>query len=451
MMNGRPLSMRKKVQLLVILTLLAWATQTLFHQWGFGADVAAAASAPAPATAPAQPTPPDKFVPGTARFAAGATLELRGEATVYGPEVKLKQLCRWSARDAAVFAPVSDLVLARIPSDMPFQAITLEQVRATLHDAGVNLGVVKFSGPTACTITRSDVKFDEQEALLQWARAKEGPAAKEQTAAKEARLAKGTPAAKGEAQLAVDHKTGPDLFPAEELNASPAAPAEEQPPVRTLRDLLVEDLSTRLHVPANDLELVFNPRDEHALRLAEPQFKFNVEPRRVRNLGAVAWDVQIVTEGGKPQKTVVSATARAWQHQVVLAKPVAFKQVIRDSDVTERRLLVDSLDDDPMLSMKQVVGQQAARQMAAGTVLTAKTVQAVPLARAGQFITITLSRGGVRIKTVGRAMEEGSFGQTIKVKNESTKDVYQVVLTGPQEGTMGPVGDDAKAASARVE
>ena len=89
--------------------------------------------------------------------------------------------------------------------------------------------------------------------------------------------------------------------------------------------------------------------------------------------------------------------------------------------------------------------------MAAGTVLTARTVQAVPLARTGQFITVTLSRGGVRVKTVGRAMGEGSYGQTIKVKNEATKDVYEVVLTGPQEGTMGPAADDAKVASARSE
>jgi len=82
-------------------------------------------------------------------------------------------------------------------------------------------------------------------------------------------------------------------------------------------------------------------------------------------------------------------------------------------------------------------------------------VQAVPLTRTGQFITITLNRGGVRIKTVARAMEEGSFGQTIKVKNEATRDVYQVVLTGPQEGSMGPpvTSDTSKAdvASARVE
>ena len=34
--HPRPLGMRKTVQLLVALTLLAWATQTLFHQWGYG-------------------------------------------------------------------------------------------------------------------------------------------------------------------------------------------------------------------------------------------------------------------------------------------------------------------------------------------------------------------------------------------------------------------------------
>ena len=430
-MNGRPISKKKTVQLMVILTLLAWATQTLFHQWGFGADVAAAAQDRAGA---------DRFVPGTPRFAAGATLELRGEATVYGPEVKLKQVCRWSARDAAVFAPVSELVLARIPSETPFQALTLDRVRTTLQDAGVNLAVVKFSGPTSCTVTRSDVKYDEQEALLQWANAREG-----------------TPAAKGEARTAADRRDrapaasqrDPAFPSAEEPSRTPTS--NEEPAVRTLRDVLIDDLSVRLRVPAEDIAVSFDPRDEQALHLAEPQFKFNVEPRRVRNLGAVAWDVQVVTEGGRSKKMTVSATARAWQQQAVLARPVAFKQVIRDADVSERRILVDALHDEPLLDAAQAIGQQAARQMPAGTVLTARTVQAVPLARSGQFITVTLSRGGVRIKTVGRAMGDGSYGQTIKVKNESTKDVYEVVLTGPQEGTMGPAADDAKVASARTE
>ena len=49
----------------------------------------------------------------------------------------------------------------------------------------------------------------------------------------------------------------------------------------------------------------------------------------------------------------------------------------------------------------------------------------------------------------GRAMEGGSYGQTIRVKNEATGDVYQVVLTAPQEGSIGaPRETDPAKASA---
>src|SRR5207244_362965 len=34
--NPKPIGMRRTVQLLVIITLLVWATQTLVSQWGFG-------------------------------------------------------------------------------------------------------------------------------------------------------------------------------------------------------------------------------------------------------------------------------------------------------------------------------------------------------------------------------------------------------------------------------
>ena len=429
MMNPRPLSIRKKVQIMVALTILAWATQTLLHQWGFGNDL----SARERSAAPRPSTPREKFVPGSARFAAGATLEMRTEATVLGGEVKLKQVCRWSSADDAVFAPVADLVLARFGPNQPFRPVSIEQVRSTLHDAGVNLAVVRFSGPTNCTVARSDAEYDEQEALLEWANAKQQAADSEERATT---AAGGTPRATAATEAA-------------------APTVETESDRNDLRRLLIQDLAVRFKVAPEDLHVTFNPKDEQALRLAEPQFKFDIQPRRVRNLGAVSWDVQILTSGGgqarKSQKMTVAATARAWQRQVVLAKPLSFKQTIRESDVTERRILVDTLDDEPLLNLKQVVAQQAARELKPGTVMTAKAVQPVPLARTGQFITVLLNRGGVSIKTVARAMEEGSYGQTIKVKNEATKDVFEIVLTGPQEGTMGPAPETSTVieASAR--
>src|SRR4051812_21635424 len=393
MMNGRPLGMRKKVQLMVILTILAWATQTLFHQWGFGQIV--------PAAREKAPQSAEQFVPGTARFAAGATLEMRTEATVMGSDVKLKQVCRWSGADEAVFAPLADLVLVRLPEGQAFQPVTLDQIRSTLHDAGVNLAVVRFAGPTSCTVARSDVEVDEQQALLEWANAKQGTARKD-----------------AGATTALDRTDS--AVAATQHVAGPPAESAQDPDRKTLRDLLVRDLSMRLHVPVEDLHVTFNPKDDQALRLAEPQFKFDVQPRRVRNLGAVAWDVQILTAGAgnaaarRSQKISIAATARAWQRQVVLAKPLSFKQTIRDDDVSERRVLVDNLEDDPLLDVKQVVAQQAARELKPGTVMRAKAVQPVPLARSGQFVTVTLSRGSVTVKTVARAMEEGSYGQTIR-------------------------------------
>jgi flagella basal body P-ring formation protein FlgA len=81
-------------------------------------------------------------------------------------------------------------------------------------------------------------------------------------------------------------------------------------------------------------------------------------------------------------------------------------------------------------------------------VLTARMVDAVQLVKAGQFVTVTLTQGTVNIKTVAKALEGGTYGQTIRVKNEATKDVFQVILTGPQTATMN-LGSPPPAAQDR--
>ncbi|MEA2734308.1 MAG: hypothetical protein QOE14_759, partial [Humisphaera sp.] len=54
MNNPRPvMSIRKTVQLMVILTLLAWATQTLFAQWGYSGLILPAPTTPTPGRVPA--------------------------------------------------------------------------------------------------------------------------------------------------------------------------------------------------------------------------------------------------------------------------------------------------------------------------------------------------------------------------------------------------------------
>ena len=57
--------------------------------------------------------------------------------------------------------------------------------------------------------------------------------------------------------------------------------------------------------------------------------------------------------------------------------------------------------------------------------------------RPGQYVTITMSNGTVQIKTVAKALERGCFGQTVRVRNETTKEFFEVVMTGPQTARIG--------------
>src|SRR5688500_14429798 len=126
MNNPRPLmSIRKTVQLMVILTLLAWATQTLFAQWGLGGLIL---PAPAPAPAPATASTPSasSFGPAPAAAAApverisaggggGATIELQPLARFADEgKIRLRDVCKWSDADAGIMEPLADTLIANL-------------------------------------------------------------------------------------------------------------------------------------------------------------------------------------------------------------------------------------------------------------------------------------------------------------------------------------------------
>jgi flagella basal body P-ring formation protein FlgA len=351
--------------------------------------------------------PHEVFVPSM-NVAPAAEIELREEATIVGREVKLKSVCRWNSSDAKFFAPVAELTIATVPVGKTFKPITMEQVRTAISGAGVNLGSVRFMGPLLCTITRSDSEVEKTEAFEQWA---------------EAHQVQGALVAKTQASAVA-------------IAAVVAAPVVQDAGVRALKDILTADLAQHLSLPIESLALQFN--DEKTVLFAEPVFKFVVTPLRVNGLGVVRWDVTIsaAQSGGPTKRILLEGYARAWEDEVVAVKPLSYRQTIQDSDVTERRMLVDHLPDDPLLSREQVIGQQAAREMRVGAVFNTRMVQPVPMVKTGQLVTITMTRGSFAVTSVGRAMEEGVFGQTIHVRNDETKETFDVTVTGQQMGRL---------------
>ena len=357
----------------------------------------------------AQPT--EIFVPNSPGSGPGATLELRSEININGSDVHLSDVCRWSKQDGAAFDAVAKLVVAHVAADGPFRAITFDQVRKSLADAGVNLAGIHFSGAMHCTVARTDTSADPQTAMQQWID-----------------MAQNQPATQPAATL--------------------THPEPTEVPGHTLRELLLSDLATRAGLPVESLQLRFNPLDEKILNLSEPAFQFNFESRTGRSLGQVTWDVTIFPHGAAVGKNArITALARAWQDQVVIARPLAYHQIIRDSDLVNRHVLVEDLSSEMPAQRDALVGQIAANELKTGTVMTPRMVDPAPLARPGELVTVIVEQGNVQIRTAARAMESGCYGQTIRARNEATNDVYYIILTAPQMGKMVINGPTVSAAT----
>ncbi len=333
--------------------------------------------------------------------ASGVAVELRGESTILGGEVRFRQIARWADADKATFEPLGDLIVARLSDKQSVRTIGIAELRTLLRDAGVNTSMMNFTGSLSCTVTRGDADVPQDQKLDQLIEAK-------------------TPA---------------------EQHARPVieSPMEAERGPRSLQAILTADLASRLNIPAATLQVAFRTEDEKLLRLSEPQFQFTINPQRVGNLGDVSWHVSF-NNGGKTTRTFVQARALAWQDQLVVSRPLGVGQVITEGDVIERRTLADQVSDDPLLKRDQAVGQQAARDLKPGMVLTGRLVDAVQLVRPGQFVTIEQNNGGVTVRIVARAIDGGKFGQTVRVKNEATREIFRVTVTGPQQASINPPG-----------
>lgn len=413
-------------------------------------------------------------------------LEVRGEVSVVGGEVRLKQVGRWGAGDNAFFAGgLGDLVLARFQPGQRKMELELTAMQEVLKGAGVNAGEVSYRGSRKIVVTRLDSETEEAQrpvvvpakdltefldragapkaeggesgkaergmggdgSAVELPRNAAKPASVKETGEKEGVAGAGAGVAAGEP---VEEKVEAELASLTLEAATEGMKGGGSEGTKdvvkgsvkgTLREALIKDAADRLGLKSEDMEISFDSGDERVLRLAGPLFTWSISNSRTRNLGAMTWGVTIWTQGDKvksSRRVNISARARAWQTQVVATKGLATGQLVREDDVEEQRVLVDRLSEEMLFSKKQALMMQASRGIAAGTVLAGRNLSPVLMVRTGQLVTVVLRHGAIEVKTVATALVGGAYGQTIRVKNEQTRDVLEVTVTGPQEAVMGP-------------
>ncbi len=116
---------------------------------------------------------------------------------------------------------------------------------------------------------------------------------------------------------------------------------------------------------------------------------------------------------------------------LIARHPIPRGTIIDSSDLEFVSRRYSQLNHGYYESAKLLVNMEAKRNIKAGQVLTSALVKAQKLVLRGQHITIVAQNKGINLRVKGKALMDGKKGQTIKVRNLSSKKLIYARVISP--------------------
>jgi flagella basal body P-ring formation protein FlgA len=101
----------------------------------------------------------------------------------------------------------------------------------------------------------------------------------------------------------------------------------------------------------------------------------------------------------------------------VAARYIKFGEIIQSSDLNNLKVKLDTIKNSDINSTLEVVGMQAKKYIAAGSVIKKADVTNPPVIKNNDPVNIIYSSGAINLKTSGTALGAGAVGDMVKVKN----------------------------------
>lgn len=107
----------------------------------------------------------------------------------------------------------------------------------------------------------------------------------------------------------------------------------------------------------------------------------------------------------------------------VLSRSLSKGSVLGPGDLARKPLPAGGVPAGAVADPSPLLGMRAVRTLQAGSLLRADQFKPEAILRKGQKVEIILEKGGLKIVAPGEALEEGGFGQRIRVLNVSSRQV----------------------------
>lgn len=148
--------------------------------------------------------------------------------------------------------------------------------------------------------------------------------------------------------------------------------------------------------------------------------------------------VAFSTERG-PVRVRLEAVVTVTQAVVVATRSVERGRVITAADVAVEEvseLPKESSLHQPIESLDAVIGLEAAKAIREGDTIYTGDFRPQVLVKRGEEIAVFARGGGIQVRTVARARQDGARGELIGVESLGEKEPFEAVVTGPREAVV---------------
>jgi len=126
------------------------------------------------------------------------------------------------------------------------------------------------------------------------------------------------------------------------------------------------------------------------------------------------------------------------------AVAVASGDISRGDPITDTAIVIERRDvtgaGEVFSSPKELEGMQAKWRIRSGRIVTGKMVEAIPVVRRGDRVTVRLIVGSVELTTKGTARENGGMHEVIRVYNETTRKTLRCTIIDSGTVIVGTEG-----------
>lgn len=159
-----------------------------------------------------------------------------------------------------------------------------------------------------------------------------------------------------------------------------------------------------------------------------------IAPSQWQGWGKTLLGLVIRVDGQLVRNMSIPVEVEALAELVVALHPMPRNAVIEESDVSLQKRDLGTSSAKVCFSLSDVVGKRVRVPLRANTPIRSDYLERVPLVKYGQFVTIVVESGELRVTATGVARGKGAEGDLVMVQNVSSKKMVQGRVV--DEGTV---------------